>query len=232
MEEDLDRTIQEELDWGVQQLQTGLFQLKLSPQQALNSTPAASQQHNSIDCVLGAHAPEGMSDDPVETHPACGLLNSNPSDSSKQQQAGSSDIVTAASHQSVEEERLKVFTEAESQESDFKFNFANSKTDGEVQLGNCTGRPVPIVQSMETKDDPVLQSPQKAEQVRHSENTASKPSQKKKKKMRSSKHVAEAVRGGDRRSGESDGKERNSEAHGVGRCLVRKSGQLLGNTKL
>ncbi|XP_041063378.1 UPF0488 protein C8orf33 homolog [Carcharodon carcharias] len=220
--------MQEELDCGVQQMQTGVFQLKLSPGQALNLTPAAIQQTNSTDSGHVAHeecsrsfnqsqsftVPKGTSDDPTETHPACGHLNFDTSNSSHQPQAGSGDAVNEDSDRVLEKEKLKIFAGTKSQESDFKFNFAIPEADAELQQANCTGRPVSVVQNAEAKADPILLSHQKAKQV-----MASKPSQKKKNKVRSSKHTAEPARGGEMQSGESNGRERNSAAHGEGQCL-------------
>ncbi|GCB66522.1 uncharacterized protein [Scyliorhinus torazame] len=233
MEEALNRTIQEELDWGVQQMQTGVLQLKLSPEQALNHSPAATPQASSTDCGHIAHeecsrspdqppsgfqfsfaVAQGVSDDPTETHPAYGRLNFETADTRKQPQAGGCDAVNEDSDQVVEEEKLKIFTKANSQESDFKFNFSIPEADAELQPGECTRQPVPAVQNIEAKADPMLPSHQKAKQL-----MASRPSQKNKNKARSSKLTAEPMKGGERQSGESDGRERNSTAHREGQCL-------------
>uniref|UniRef100_UPI00398F7381 UPF0488 protein C8orf33 homolog n=1 Tax=Pristiophorus japonicus TaxID=55135 RepID=UPI00398F7381 len=280
MEEAPNGTIQEELDWGVRQLQTGLFQLELSPQQveeiretlqsgsvpavqerqamsrvfgdyrtqmareqkrlrqaARKLTPAAIPPRGAEDCGSGEHGkwagscsqsqsgfrfnfalPEGASDDPIG--PTLSGLNSDPSDSRRQQQAGSGDVANEDRRQSTEQEKLKIFPGAESPEPGFKFNFAVSEAGAGRQRGNCTVGSVPAVQSTEARANPMLLSSHLAEHLRNLENTASKLSQKKKKnKEWSSKPAAEPVRDGERRSGDSDGRERNTAARGDGRCL-------------
>ncbi|XP_078096564.1 UPF0488 protein C8orf33 homolog [Mustelus asterias] len=233
MEEALNKTIQEELDWGIQQMETGICQLKLSPEQALNPSLAAIPQVDSTDrghvaregCTRGldqSHSdfhfsftgPKGLSDDSTETHPACGRLNFDTTDSSRQPQDGSGDAVND-SEPVAEEEQLKTLTPAKSQESDFKFDFAIPEADAGPQRGECIRQPASVVQSVEeAKADPMPLSHQKAKQP-----VDYVPSQKKKRKARCSKCPAGPVKGGERQSGESDGRERNPTAHREGQCL-------------
>ncbi|XP_051877584.1 UPF0488 protein C8orf33 homolog [Pristis pectinata] len=192
-----EETVQEELDTGVWQLQTGVCQLMVTGQ-ALNPNPA-EHRPNSGSCSqaqcsfqFNFKVPEEGSDGSPGTHPAHGCLNSNPIDSNTPQQSDSL-------HGTGEEQQI--FKGAVSQEPEFKFNFAISEADADV---NHTGQ---------SKVDPT-------QSERNVESTASKPSQKKKKgRTQNSKPPAGLPKDQKKLSQNSPGEERNSTGPTEAHCL-------------
>ncbi|XP_048408282.1 UPF0488 protein C8orf33 homolog [Stegostoma tigrinum] len=88
----------------------------------------------------------------------------------------------------------------------------SSQQDIKLQLGNCTEQSVPVTQDKKPKEEPKLLSHQKANQV--------KTAQKKKKKVRCNKPVAEAEKDGERQSNDRDGRDSNSTTSGAEPCLT------------
>ncbi|XP_072125352.1 UPF0488 protein C8orf33 homolog isoform X2 [Mobula birostris] len=174
MEETLEGTAQEELDTGIQQLQTGVSQL-LVTEQALNSTTAdhrpdcrsCSQSRCSFqfDCDV----PKAGSDASTGAHSAHSCLTSRPRDSDRPQQ---SDDIAAVLHGP--EQELQSSPRELSCEPEFKLNSA-------------TPDPEALNHFRESKANPT-----RIEQLGDVESSASKPLPKKKKKNRAGRSKAPA----------------------------------------
>ncbi|XP_062915557.1 UPF0488 protein C8orf33 homolog [Mobula hypostoma] len=172
MEETLEGTAQEELDTGIQQLQTGVSQL-LVTEQALNST-TADHRPDSRSCSqsrcsfqFDCDVPKGRSDAPTGAHSAHSCLTSRPRDSDRPQQ---SDDIAAVLHGPGQE-----------------LQSSPRELSCEPELNSATSDPEALNHFRESKANPT-----RIEQLGDVESSASKPLPKKKKKNRAGHSKAPA----------------------------------------